>query len=158
MPDRVKISTARERPSAWPLFLTAHAVLVGRIEERLRQAGLPELSWYDVLWALERARDHRLRMHELADAVVISRTNLTRLVDRLEAAGLVVRARDSEDRRGAFAVQTPAGRDMRRKMWPVYADAIDELFDTHLGTGERRLMRKALTRILQAARAGEPKR
>jgi DNA-binding MarR family transcriptional regulator len=150
-------AAVRDQQSPWPLFLGVHATLIGRIEERLRDAGLPEIAWYDVLWALERAPDARLRMHELADMAVISRTNLTRLVDRLEAAGLVARARDCDDRRGAYAVLTPAGRAMRRKIWPVYAQAIDELFDTHLSAAERHLMRKALTRILQAARAGKPK-
>ena len=63
--------------SAWPRFVTAYALLITRIEERLKAAGLPELAWYDVLWALERAPRGRLRMHELAEHTVISRSNLT---------------------------------------------------------------------------------
>src|SRR5260221_12318588 len=63
--------------SVWALFLTAHAVLVEEIEVRLADAGLPPLAWYDVLWALERAGDRRLRMRELAHMAVISRSNLT---------------------------------------------------------------------------------
>jgi DNA-binding MarR family transcriptional regulator len=149
--------TPANRPSPWPLFLTVHATLIGHIEARLRHAGLPEIAWYDVLWALERAPDARLRMHELADTIVITRTNLTRLVDRLEAAGLVARAPDSDDRRGAYAVLTPAGRAMRRKIWPVYGRAIDELFDMHLKGVEHRLISRALTRILHAARSGTAK-
>lgn len=139
-------------PSPWPAFLTAHAVLVGKVEERLKQAGLPELSWYDVLWALERSGPGRLRMHELADAVVISRSNLTRLVDRLEAERLVARERCLDDRRSAFAVLTPAGRRLRRRMWPVYAAAIEELFDRHLLPAERQALSGMLARLLAAAR------
>ena len=88
---------------AWAVFLTAHAVLVEAVEERLAKAGLPQFSWYDLLWALERADDGRRRMHELADLVVQSRSNLTRLVDRLEKVRLVRRVPSEDDRRGAYA-------------------------------------------------------
>ena len=137
--------------SVWPLFLTTHAVLVARIEARLSEAGLPPLLWYDVLWALDRAPGHRLRMSELAETAVLSRSNLTRLVDRLESAGLVERARAEADRRGAFAVGTPEGMAMRRKMWPVYSKAIKELFEDHIDDGEAPRIGAALRRVLDAA-------
>jgi DNA-binding MarR family transcriptional regulator len=140
------------KASVWALFLTAHAVLVEKIEVRLAEAGLPPLSWYDVLWALERAEDRRLRMRELADMTVLSRSNLTRLVDRLESAGLVERERAEEDRRGAFAVVTAEGRAMRRKMWPVYSAAIKALFEDHIGSREAAQMGDTLRRILGAVR------
>ena len=89
------------------------------IEERLRAAGLPELAWYDVLWTLERAPHRRRRMYEVAELTVVARSNLTRLVDRLEAAGLVERDRDCADRRGAFAVLTDKGLAMRKRMWSM---------------------------------------
>ncbi len=139
--------------SIWPLFLTTHAVLVERIEARLVAAALPPLAWYDVLWALERAPERRLRMSELAENVVLSRSNLTRLVDRLEAAGVVARERSEEDRRGAYAVITTAGRELRRRMWPVYETAIRELFESQLAATEVRHVSAALTRMLGAARA-----
>jgi DNA-binding MarR family transcriptional regulator len=143
----------KAKQSAWPAFLTAHALVVGAIEERLAQADLPELAWYDVLWALERAPRGRLRMHELATETVITRSNLTRLVDRLEKAGLVTRERDGEDRRGAFAVLTPAGRQLRGRMWKVYGRAIEELFDRHLRPDEAAALRGCLLRVIEAARA-----
>lgn len=138
--------------SVWPLFLTAHAVLLSKIEARLSKAGLPPLIWYDVLWALERAPDYRLRMSELAEMTVLSRSNLTRLVDRLESAGLVERARAEADRRGAFAVVTRKGTEMRRKMWPIYSAAIKELFDNHIDKNEAAHMETVLQRVLTAAR------
>ncbi|HEY9742503.1 MAG TPA: MarR family transcriptional regulator, partial [Coleofasciculaceae cyanobacterium] len=88
--------------ATWRLFLTSHALLIDLIEQELAQAGLPPLAWYDVLFALYEAPDHRMRLHELADAIVLRRSNLTRLVDRLEAAGLVCRKSCPTDRRGAF--------------------------------------------------------
>lgn len=144
-------NTENSKSSVWPLFLTAHAVLVSRIETRLSRAGLPPLVWYDVLWALERAPDNRLRMSELADMTVLSRSNLTRLVDRLESAGMVERARSEADRRGAFAVVTASGKAMRRKMWPIYSAAIKELFEDYIDSGEAERIRKVLRRILDAA-------
>ncbi|HKB81671.1 MAG TPA: MarR family transcriptional regulator [Burkholderiales bacterium] len=144
------------KSSAWALFLTAHAVLVEEIEVRLADAGLPPLAWYDVLWALERAGDRRLRMRELADMTVISRSNITRLVDRLETAGLVARERAQEDGRGAFAVLTSAGRAMRKKMWPVYSAAIGELFEEHITERDAAQMKDFLRRILDAVRQPIP--
>lgn len=145
-------SLETSKGSVWALWLTAHAVLVEEIEARLAAAGLPPLAWYDVLWALERTGERRLRMRELADLTVITRSNLTRLIDRLEAAGLVERERAEDDRRGAFAVLTTQGRTMRRKMWPVYAAAIKELFEDRIGEREAAQMGDSLRRILDAAR------
>jgi DNA-binding MarR family transcriptional regulator len=138
--------------SVWALFLTAHAVLIEAIERRLAQAGLPPLAWYDLLWGLERSPDQRLRMSELADKVVLSRSNLTRLVDRLEGVGLVLRERSEEDRRGAYAVLTETGREMRRRMWPVYQAGIRQLFESQLSDAEAQAMGAVLRRVLAAAR------
>jgi DNA-binding MarR family transcriptional regulator len=153
MPDEER---KRGKPaSAWPLFLTAHAVLVREIEAALKAADLPELAWYDVLWALERAPAQRLRMHELADALVITRSNLTRLIDRLEAARLVKRERGAEDRRGAYAVLAAAGRALRARMWPVYRSAIFELFDAPLSAAENAAMAEMLRRLVRVAREAQ---
>ena len=137
---------------AWAIFLTAHAVLVEAVEARLAKAGLPPLAWYDLLWALERAGDGRRRMHELADLVVFSRSNLTRLVDRLAKARLVRRVPSQDDRRGAYGEITAEGRKLRRKMWPVYAAVIDELFGAHLTKAEAESVGRALRTVLAAAR------
>lgn len=145
-------NTDKTASSVWPLFLTVHAVLVSNIEARLTEAGLPPLVWYDVLWALERAPDYRLRMSELAQMTVLSRSNLTRLVDRLETAGLVQRARAEADRRGAFAVVTAKGRAMRKKMWPIYSAAIKQLFEDHIDGSEATQLDAVFRRLLNAAR------
>lgn len=136
--------------ATWALFLTAHTVLLDQMGQRLRAAGLPPLEWYDVLWALERAPEHRLRMYALAERVVLTRANLTRLVDRLEAANLVLRHPTEEDRRGSYAVLTPEGGALRARMWPLYCQAIEELFSRHLGHEEEALG-TVLRRILASA-------
>ena len=142
-----------KKTSAWAALLTARALVVEAIEKLLADAELPELAWYDVLWALEQAPAGRLRMHELAAQTVITRSNMTRLVDRLEEARLVSRQRDPEDRRGAFAQLTPAGKQMRARMWKVYGPAIAEFFDDHVSEAEATAMRACLLRIIEASRA-----
>jgi DNA-binding MarR family transcriptional regulator len=137
--------------SVWALFLTAHALLVERIEARLAATGLPPLTWYDVLWALERSDGGRLRLSDLADHMVLSRSNMTRLVDRLVAARLVVRSRSDEDGRGMYAVITAAGKAQRAEMWPVYKAEISARFGAHLKPAEVRAMNAALSRIVSAA-------
>jgi DNA-binding MarR family transcriptional regulator len=137
---------------AWAVLLTAHAALVERMEVALAAAGLPALEWYDVLWELEKA-EGRLRMHDLARRVVLSRSNLSRLADRLESAGLVAREDSPEDGRGYDLVLTRAGRAMRRKMWPVYEAGIERAFSRHVTVDEARAIGEALGRAVKAVRA-----
>ena len=139
---------------AWALLLTAHATLVERVAAALAAAGLPPLEWYDVLWELEKAGDGRLRMHDLARRVVLSRPNLTRLADRLADEQLIVREACPEDRRGAYCAITPAGRELRKRMWPVYREAIDAEFARHVSEREAEAMSEALERVLRAGRVG----
>jgi DNA-binding MarR family transcriptional regulator len=140
--------------AAWRAFLNAHAAVISRIEADLVEAGLPPLSWYDVLWALYSAPERQLRMRELVDHVVLSRTGMTRLVDRIEAAGLLRREPVPDDRRGAFAVITDDGVEMLRRMWAVYAPGIQQLFVEPVGE-DAPIVDAALRRAaLEATTAG----
>ena len=147
-------SLEQGREEAWRALITAQAAAVERIERGLSEAGLPPLGWYDVLLELSAAPGRRLRMHELASAVVLSRSGLTRLVDRLEKAGLLRREPHPEDRRGSFAVLTEEGARMREKMWPVYAKGIAEHFGAHLSDEEAEVLTLALGRVRAAAGPG----
>jgi DNA-binding MarR family transcriptional regulator len=138
------------RLASWRALLNAHARVIQRIERDLQAQGLPPLGWYDVLWALYRAPDRRLRINELAEHVVLSRTGMVRLVDRIEAAGLLRREPVPEDRRGAYAVLTDDGVEMLRKMWPLYARGIDELFLAPVGA-DAAVVRDALERAAERA-------
>ncbi len=114
---------------AWSGLLRLHAQLVPLIDRDLERAtGMP-LRWYDVLLELSAAPERRLRMLELSDAVVLSRTRVSRVVDELVEAGFVTRTPNPDDRRSAFAELSPAGRSAFRKAAPVYL----ELIRTHLG-------------------------
>ncbi len=151
MPERIEI----EEPylDAWRVFLNAHAAMLARVEEALAAARLPPLAWYDVLWPLYRSPKRTLRAGELAENVVtISRSGLTRLVDRIEAAGLLRRQPSADDRRGTEIVLTREGAQMLRKMWPVYAAEIQASFVDVLGDDEAAALRDALARVHDAAR------
>jgi len=143
------LAAAQISTETWALFLTAHSVLVGAMEKRLKDAGLPPLAWYDVLWILERTPDQRLRMSALADQLVLTRFNVTRLVDRLVEAGLVARRQTKEDGRGSYAVVTEKGRALRRQMWTVYRPAIVELFNQHLNTAQHAEVQSVMRRLLE---------
>jgi DNA-binding MarR family transcriptional regulator len=136
---------------AWRAFLTAHAHVTRRISRDLAEAGLPDLAWYDLLWALRRSPQRRLRVNELAREVVLSPTAMSRFVDRAEAAGYVRREPDPDDRRALQVVLTDAGLELLRAMWPVYERGIAEHFAAHLGAPPAEL-RDALRRVADSAR------
>jgi DNA-binding MarR family transcriptional regulator len=127
--------------------LNAHARLTTQVEEALAEAGLPQLAWYDVLWALYRAPGKTLRMGELADEVTISRSGLTRLVDRIEAERLLERRASATDRRAVEVAITPAGSKLLRKMWPVYESVLRSEFEAKLSRAEAQALAKALAKI-----------
>ena len=140
-----------ETLGAWRAFLNAHALATKRINRDLAEAGLPDLTWYDVLWTLHRADGRRLRIRELADAAVLSSTGMTRFVDRLEGEGLVRREAVPGDRRGAYAVITKSGVGLLRRMWPIYAKGIATYFGPAVQQGAD--LRTALDGIASAAQS-----
>jgi DNA-binding MarR family transcriptional regulator len=117
---------------AWRALLNAHAHLTRRISADLVAAELPDLSWYDLLWALYSSPDRALRVNELARQVVLSATAMSRFVDRVEAADYVERRPDPADRRALRVAITDAGVDLLRRMWPVYREGIAAHFALHL--------------------------
>ena len=131
----------------------AHSKLVPAVEADLRSAGQIPLSWYDVLLELNAAPERRLRMSELSQRVVLSRTRVSRIMDELAAAGLAGRQPDQADGRSSFAVLTPAGRDALRRAWPVYREAIRR----HLAAGLTQPQCRELAALLdQVIKASEP--
>jgi DNA-binding MarR family transcriptional regulator len=139
--------------SAWRAVLNAHSTVVARVEEALVEAALPPLPWYDVLWAIRRALERRVRMAELADSLTLSRGGLTKLADRLEAAGLLRREPVANDGRGLNAVLTEAGEEMLRRMWPTYSRVLRETFVEAISADEALVIAAALDRAKAAAAA-----
>ena len=142
---------AKKTLKAWSSFLATHALALRRIEARLKAAGTLPLEWYDVLLELDRAGG-RLKIGELAERVVIAPYNMTRLLDRLEAEGLLRRERSATDRRSAYAVLTDKGGDLRRAMWPAYERAILEVF-APLSERDAEAMTRILSRVIAHLRS-----
>jgi len=139
----------------WRAFITAHALVIDLIERELAEAGQLPLSSYDVLLALVEAPNRRLRMHELAQAVVLSRSGLTRLVDRLEQEGLLRRDRSGSDRRATYAVLTLKGFRAFRRAWPIYAQGILTHFLRHLTEQEGHILTEALEKVIVASQSSQ---
>ncbi len=140
--------------AAWRAFLEAHARTVELLTRELRDAEDLPLTWYDVLVQLNEAPERRLRMQELADAVLLSKSGVTRLIDRMERDGLVSRSRCSDDRRGTYAALTPAGLARLRDSAPTHLEGVRAHFAAHLDDEEAATMERLLTRLAEANRDG----
>ena len=135
--------------SSWRGFLRTHARVTRALDAELVAAhGLP-LSSYEVLLYLENAPDSRLRMAELADSVLLSRSGLTRMVDRLEQGGLVRRETCSSDLRGFHAVLTDSGRAALLEARKTHLSGVRRLFLERFSVEEQRVMGGYFDRILE---------
>jgi DNA-binding MarR family transcriptional regulator len=134
---------------AWRLLLETHHRLTGEMDRELRQHHALRLDWYDVLVQLSNAGG-RLRMHELAEATLFSRTDCTRIVDRMERAGFVVRERAAEDGRGVYAALTATGRDKLREAAVTHVRSIEHRFASLLTEDEAAVMAEVLGRVRNA--------
>jgi DNA-binding MarR family transcriptional regulator len=109
---------------AWVAVQRFGPALLERVEARVREAGFPPLEWYDVLWAIE--REGPLRQRDLAANMLIARYSISRLIDRMEAEGLVERRECPNDARGQMIHNTDAGLALRKAIWAVYSPAMRE--------------------------------
>ena len=151
MCNNVSMKPDKRYPSpaflAWARLLRAHKLLLERVQLALSEAGLPPLEWYDLLLELDLADDQRLRLSDLGERIVLSRSNLTRLCDRLEKEGLLKREQCEEDRRGLFAVLTPKGAALRKQMWPAYKQAVHKHFSSRLTDDEAQSLANVLLKL-----------
>lgn len=149
---RAESKNLRPSPEAlevWRLFLRAHATVIRELESELvLERGLP-LSFYDVLVQLVEAPEHRLRMTELADRVMLSRSGLTRLVDRLVRDGLVERQACEGDARGTFTVLTGAGLQRLREAAPIHLRGVEEHMTSRLSDAELAELGTLMARLLE---------
>ncbi len=122
--------------AAWRTFLRAHATVVRALESELMAEHDLPLASYDVLVQLSEAPDRRLRMTELADRVLLSRSGLTRLADRLEREGLLRREACPSDARGTLAVLTDAGLARLEAAWPTHLRGVQEHVTGRLSSAE----------------------
>src|SRR5580765_1372987 len=132
---------------AWRSFLHAHARITRRLDEELQVAHGLSLAEYDALLQIAHAPERRIRMNVLAERVILSRSGITRLVDRLETAGSVERAACSTDARGQEAVLTPLGLERLRSAAGTHLDGVRRYFLERLDSDELVRLEASLGRV-----------
>lgn len=137
-----------EAVHAWARLFRSSKLLLERAETDLKRAGLPPLSWYDVLFEVHEAPEGCIRQFELGEKVLLPKYNLSRLLDRLVTEGLVERHNCPEDKRGTVVHLTPAGRSLLKRMWKVYGRAIRTHFEERLSKTEVAALAKTLQRLI----------
>ncbi len=136
---------------AWIALAQTHAAVAGRLQEALAAAELPPLAWFEVLATLDRAPEQRAKMGELAEALVITRGGLTKLVDRLIKAGLLERAFCETDRRVSFATLLPAGIELLGEMRPIVRAELAAAFSAKLTVAQAEELREMLDSVRGSA-------
>ena len=150
-------SPTPERLRCWRLFFESSLALIDMLDTELQEAvGIPQ-RWYDVLVQLEEAPDG-LPMNELAERILYSKSGFTRVVDRMEEAGLVRRVRPEHDRRSILVLLTEEGTTTMGRARRHHRDGIDRHFSRHLTDAEVRALTKALEKVSSHARPLRPGR
>ena len=143
---------------AWARLVRTAEDVVGRVEAALKASGLPPLAWYDLLLELNRAGREGLRPYQLQEEMLLPQYNISRLIDRLAKAGHLERETCEEDRRGQHLRITGSGKDLLRRMWPVYRGVLENSIGAQLDPAAARSLADLLGRL--AARpspsAGSP--
>lgn len=150
-------SSPRRNPhgDAWGALTRTHAAIAGRLQESLAAADFPPLPWYEVLATVAEAPEQRMKMGDLAEALVITRGGLTKLVDRLVKAGLLERTFCETDHRVSYATLCPAGADLLEEMRPVVIAELEVAFAAKLSTAEADALRETLERVRASACGSE---
>jgi len=135
---------------AWARLVKAEHHVLGAVEADLRRAGLPPLAWYDALLELRRGPAEGLRPNELERRMLLAQHGISRLLARLERSGCVARRPAPDDARGHLVTITNAGRELMRRMWPVYGAAIQRYVGDMLdGDREATMLAELLGRLLE---------
>lgn len=133
---------------AWVRLIRAERALVSQIEADVKAAGFPPLAWYDVLLELKLKPDGRSTPREIEEAVLFEQYNLSRLLDRMEAEGLLRRVAFPGDKRRQLIEITQKGRGLHRRMWVVYGRAINRYIGARISESEARTLGKLLLKLM----------
>lgn len=135
--------------AAWKGFVRVHTAMARTLDAELERADGLSLSSFEVLKALRCSPDGRLRMADLAEHALLSRSGMTRLVDRLERQGLLTRCQCSDDARGCFAVLSPAGTALLDRARPTYLESVRAGFLSHLSGDDLERLAAIFGRMLE---------
>jgi DNA-binding MarR family transcriptional regulator len=150
-PPTTSSDPATPHGEAWGALTRTHAAVTQRLQEALAQGDFPPLPWYEVLATVAESPDQRMRMGDLAEALVITRGGLTKLVDRLIKAGLLERTFCETDRRVSYATLLPAGETLLTEMRPVVTAELEAAFSASITTRQADELRGTLERVRGAA-------
>ena len=153
-PKAPRPATTTPHGEAWGALTRTHAAVTQRLQEALAQGDYPPLPWYEVLAAVAEAPEQRMRMGDLAEALVITRGGLTKLVDRLVKAGLLERTFCETDRRVSYATLLPAGATLLAEMRPVIVGELEVAFSANLSVKQANDLRNNLDRVRGTACSG----
>lgn len=153
MHSELTLSTpSEEELASWRLFFESAQALIDILDDDLRERAGISLRWYDVLVHLEEAPDGRLRMNELARQIVFSKSGLTRVVDRMEEAGLVRRKRATTDRRVIEVDLTSEGLETLATARPLHRDGIEKHFARHIDDRDVKALARAFGKVRDEVR------
>jgi DNA-binding MarR family transcriptional regulator len=149
--QQAETAVATPHGEAWGALTRTHAAVTQRLQDALAQAEFPPLPWYEMLATLADAPEQRMRMGDLAEALVITRGGLTKLVDRLIKAGLLERTFCETDRRVSYATLLPAGAELLAEMRPVVVAELRVAFAANLSERQADGLRATLERVRSSA-------
>ena len=144
----MKHEPSEDAVTAWARLVRAEQGVLSKIEVALKAAGLPQLTWYDVLLELGRSENGRLRPLELEHRTLLAQYNASRLIDRMEKAGLVERLPHPEDGRDQLIAITPEGRALKKRVWRVYGPAITQHVSEKLRPAEAAELARLLQKLI----------
>ena len=142
--------TDKEKTDTWRLFLETFALVMRNFERRIKEDQALPATWFDVLLHLHETPEGRWRIGELAESLVLTPSNATRLFDRLEKAGYLRREATPEDRRGACIVMTEEGQAAFMGTLPGNRGRVEDVFLGHLNDNDFRDLHRALSKIYEA--------
>ncbi len=142
--------TDKEKTDTWRLFLETFALVMRNLERRIKADQAIPATWFDVLLHLHEAPECRLRIGALAESLVLTASNATRLFDRLEKANYLRREAIPTDRRGAYIVMTEEGKAAFMRALPGNRSRVDEVFLSHLNDNDFRDLHLALSKVYAA--------
>ena len=146
--------SSQDQISVWRSFLEVHSAVIKALEKELIEDQSFSSTWYDVLTHLSEAPGARMQHQALAGSLLLSRSGVTRLVDRMAEAGLVCRESSPEDRQVSYVVMTQPGRDALDRASPGHMHGIAQHFVRYLEAGDVALLQGFLSRVLDGESGG----
>jgi DNA-binding MarR family transcriptional regulator len=131
----------------WKNFLVYHKDVTSRIETSLKRSDCISLAWYDILIVIERSKEKNMTMKELIDETVLTKSGVSKILDRIEEGKLISRKKSHLDARSVFIAITKEGSLEVRKAWSIYKKCIEDFFLATLSTSEKTILKTVLIKL-----------